>query len=62
VTGWGRVGAGKQAVDGNEPDGGHGCISVGEIRLCLGVKRESHWMVEIKILFIMWLSPFLKLV
>jgi hypothetical protein len=35
---------------------------VWEIRLCFGVRRVSHWMVEIKLLFIRWLSPFLKLV
>jgi hypothetical protein len=35
---------------------------VREIQLCFGVRRVSHWMVEFKLLFFRWLSPFLKLV
>jgi hypothetical protein len=35
---------------------------VRETWLCFRVRRVSHWMVEIKLLFIRWLSPFLKLV
>jgi hypothetical protein len=37
-------------------------MSVREIRLCFGVRRMSHETVEIKLLFIRWLYPFLKLV
>jgi hypothetical protein len=35
---------------------------VKEIWLCFGVKRVKHWMVEFILLFVRWLSPFLKLV
>jgi hypothetical protein len=33
VTGRGQVGAGKKAVDGNDPYGGHRYISVGDMAL-----------------------------
>jgi hypothetical protein len=35
---------------------------VREIRRCVRVRRVSHGMVEIKVLFFRWLSPFIKLV
>jgi hypothetical protein len=58
VTGWGRVRVQKQAVEGNDPHGGHGRVCEGD-RAGVGV---SHGMVEVKLLCFMWLSPFLKLV
>jgi hypothetical protein len=60
--GVGQVRPEKETVDGSDPHGGHGYISEGDMALVLVVRRVSHWMVEIKILFIRWLSPLLKLV
>jgi hypothetical protein len=38
--GLGQVGAAKQAVDGNDPHGGHGCVGVGDTVLFRGVGGE----------------------
>jgi hypothetical protein len=57
VTGWGRVRLQKQAVEGNDPYGGHGRVYEGD-RAGVGV---SHEMV-VNLLCFRWLSPFLKLV
>jgi hypothetical protein len=46
VTGWGQIGAGKQAADGNDPHGGHGYIGVGDPALFRGEEGEP-WMVDI---------------
>jgi len=48
----------KQAVEDNDPHGGHGCVCEGD-RVHVGV---NHGMVEVKLLCFRWLSPFLKLV
>jgi hypothetical protein len=63
VTGWGWVQAEKQAVEGNDPHGGHGYVHVceGNMALFLGEEGEP-WGVEIKPLCFNWLCPFLKLV
>jgi len=56
-----RVGAvrvQKQAVEGNDPYGGHERVCEGD-RTRVGM---SHGMVEVKLLCFRWLSPFLKLV
>ena len=58
MTGWGQVQVQKQAVEGNDPHGGHGRVCERD-RAHVGV---SHGMVEIKLLCFSWLSPFLKLV
>jgi hypothetical protein len=56
------VGASRETgCGGNDPHGGHGYVCEG-VRLCFRVRRVSHWMVEIKVLFFRWLSHFLKLV
>jgi hypothetical protein len=41
VTGWGQVGAEKQAVDGNDLHGGHGYEGVGDTALFRGEEGES---------------------
>jgi hypothetical protein len=61
VTGWGQVRAEKQAVEGKAHMVATSMYER-EIRLCFVVRRVSHWMVELKLLFFRWLSPFLKLV
>jgi hypothetical protein len=40
VRGWGQVGAGKQAVDGNDRRGGHGNVSVGVPAVFRGEEGE----------------------
>jgi hypothetical protein len=61
VMGWRQIRAGKQAVYGNDPYGGHGYASVADPALFWGEEGKP-WLVGIKLLFIRWLSPFLKLV
>jgi hypothetical protein len=46
VTGWGKVGAGKQAVDTSDPHGGHGYVRVVDPALFRGEEGEP-WIVEI---------------
>jgi hypothetical protein len=38
--GWGQVGAGKQAVGGKDPRGGHEYVSVGDPALFRGEEGE----------------------
>jgi hypothetical protein len=48
----------KQAVEGNGPHGGHGCVYEGDrVRV-----HVNHGVVEVKLLCFRWLSHFLKLV
>jgi hypothetical protein len=51
----------KQAVEGSNTHGGHGYVCEGDTAR-VGVRSVSHGLVEIKVLFLIWLSPFLKLV
>ena len=46
MTGWGRVQVQKEAVEVNDPYGGHGRVYEG-VRAGVGV---SHGMVEVKLL------------
>jgi hypothetical protein len=50
VNGWGRVRVHKQAVEGNDPHGGQGCMREGD-KARVGVRRVSHGVVEIKLLY-----------
>ena len=59
MKGWGRVRVEKQVVDGNDPHEGHRYMCEGDMA-CVGVRRVSHGVVEIKLLCLRWLSPFLK--
>ena len=59
MTGWGQVQVQKQAVEGNDPHGGHGRVCEGD-RTRVGVRH--HGLVEVKLLCFRWLSHFLKLV
>jgi hypothetical protein len=52
---WGQVQAEKQAVEGNDPHKGR----EGD-KLCFGVRVVSRGMVQTKLLFFSWLSPFLN--
>ena len=58
MTGYGRVRVQKQAVESNDPHGGHGSVCEGD-RARVGVSRG---MVEVILLCFMWLFTFLKLV
>jgi hypothetical protein len=58
---WEQVGAGKQAVDSNDPHGDHGYVSVGYTAVFGGGEECEPWVVEVTLLFIRWLYPFLKL-
>ena len=55
-TGRGRVRAEIQAARAETSSGGH----VRETWCCVGVRKGSHGMVEIKLLCFRWLSPFFK--
>jgi hypothetical protein len=58
VTGWERVRVQKQAVEGNDPHGGHWQVYEGG-RAGVGVR---YGMVEVKLLCFRGLFTFLKLV
>jgi hypothetical protein len=51
----------KQAVERNNTHAGHGYVCEGDTAR-VGVKSVSHGIVEFKVLFLIWLSPFRKLV
>jgi hypothetical protein len=46
----------KQAVEGNNPHGGHGRIHEGDMVHI----RVSHGIAEVKLLCFRWLNPFLN--
>ena len=57
--GWGWVRVEKQAMEGNDPHGGHGYMCEG-VGARVGVRRVSRGIVEVKLLCFRWLSPLFK--
>jgi hypothetical protein len=53
VTGWGQVQPEKQAVDGNDPHGGHAYISVGDTALFRGEEllQQYNFFITVKTVF-----------
>ena len=57
---WGQVRVQKEAQEGNDLHGGHGCVCEGDTAR-VRVRSVNHGLVEIELLCFMWLSLFLIL-